>query len=123
MSPKKVTKSPATSATSKASKGLTPEERAALRETIAERRAAAGKAEEKNLVATHVYDKREKLTVINLAETDYKHVDQADWQRAADRKIILDPRSVSPALRLAQLVGAKKSCICSEAFSRKTTLP
>src|SRR5213594_4013609 len=58
MSPKKVTQSPATGATSKASKGLTSEEHAALRETIAERRAAAGKAEGESAVLAKIAEMR-----------------------------------------------------------------
>jgi uncharacterized protein YdhG (YjbR/CyaY superfamily) len=52
MSARKATKKSAMANTGKASKGLTAEERAALRETIAERKAAASKEEsEKALLA------------------------------------------------------------------------
>ena len=54
MSPKKDTQKSAKSTTGKASKGLTAEERAALRETIAERKAAGGKAEDESAVLAKI---------------------------------------------------------------------
>jgi uncharacterized protein YdhG (YjbR/CyaY superfamily) len=54
MSPKKDTQKSAKSTTGKASRGLTAEERAALRETIAERRAAGGKAEGESAVLAKI---------------------------------------------------------------------
>jgi uncharacterized protein YdhG (YjbR/CyaY superfamily) len=54
MSPKKDTQRSAKSTTGKASRGLTAEERAALRETIAERKAAAGKAEGESAVLAKI---------------------------------------------------------------------
>jgi len=56
MSPKKDTKKSArtTTATDKKSDGLTAEERAALRETIAERKAAGGKVEGENAVLAKI---------------------------------------------------------------------
>ena len=50
----KATKKPAKSASDKASTGLTAEERAALRETIAERKAAAGKVEGESAVLAKI---------------------------------------------------------------------
>jgi uncharacterized protein YdhG (YjbR/CyaY superfamily) len=54
MSPTKATQKSAKSTTGKASMGLTAEERAALRETIAERRAAGGKAEGESAVLAKI---------------------------------------------------------------------
>jgi uncharacterized protein YdhG (YjbR/CyaY superfamily) len=54
MSPTKATQKSAKSTTGKASGGLTAEERAALRETIAERRAAGGKAEGESAVLAKI---------------------------------------------------------------------
>jgi uncharacterized protein YdhG (YjbR/CyaY superfamily) len=54
MSAKKATKKSAKSTTGKASKGLTAEERAALRETIAERKAATSKAESEKAVLAKI---------------------------------------------------------------------
>jgi uncharacterized protein YdhG (YjbR/CyaY superfamily) len=54
MSPTKATQKSGKSTTRKASGGLTAEERAALRETIAERRAAGGKAEGESAVLAKI---------------------------------------------------------------------
>jgi uncharacterized protein YdhG (YjbR/CyaY superfamily) len=54
MSPAKATQKSAKSTIGKASGGLTAEERAALRETIAERRAAGGKAEGESAVLAKI---------------------------------------------------------------------
>jgi uncharacterized protein YdhG (YjbR/CyaY superfamily) len=51
---KKGTKKPAKSTTGKATTGLTAEERAALRETIAERKAAAGKVDGESAVLAKI---------------------------------------------------------------------
>jgi uncharacterized protein YdhG (YjbR/CyaY superfamily) len=60
MSAKKATQKSAKSTTGKASTRLTAEERAALRETIAERKAAAGKAEGESAVLAKIAEMPEQ---------------------------------------------------------------
>ncbi|MBM3292743.1 hypothetical protein FJY84_08715, partial [Candidatus Bathyarchaeota archaeon] len=53
-----------------------------------------------HLIQTYTFGKREKLTHIELKETQYKGVKQRDLQLTEDHKFVLDPESINLLLRL-----------------------
>ncbi len=55
---------------------------------------AKRKPESTNRVKTFTFDKRAKLSTIQLRESEYHLVNQMDWSDSADKKLVLNPGAV-----------------------------
>ncbi len=58
------------------------------------------KPETTKRVKTFTFDKRAKISTIQLSESDYHLVSQIDWGNSADRKFILNPGAVEILARI-----------------------
>jgi type I restriction-modification system DNA methylase subunit len=51
-------------------------------------------APEDHQIRTHIFGKKEKLSGISLADTDYKFVKQGEWHKAESQRFVLNPGTV-----------------------------
>ncbi|MBI5650048.1 MAG: N-6 DNA methylase [Chloroflexi bacterium] len=51
-------------------------------------------APEDHQIRTHIFGKKEKLSGISLADTDYKFVEQGGWHKAESQRFVLNPGTV-----------------------------